>query len=371
MRLKNVARWTLCVVILAPAASGMAADKWGLKKGNPKLMSAGPLAFGPDGILLVGDTKAAAVIGIATGDTSGDPAGVNVQIDDLQKAVANVLKAKPAAVAINDLAVNPLSGNIYVSVTNSGDGGSPAIVRIDGSGKMSQVSLEGVGYTKATLPDAPADKVVGEGRRRGNRRLESITDLAYTDGKVLLSGLADADAPATVRELAFPFKEADQGTRIEIFHGAHGRLEDDAVPRTFVPFQIGGEPNLLAGFTCTPLVRFPISQFKPGKKIRGTTVAELGNRNRPLDMIVYKQKGKNYLLLTNSNRGVMKISTDDIERQEGITERISGGGTAGQPYETIKSLQGIVQLDKLTDQRAVVVAQSESGALNLKTIRMP
>ena len=43
---------------------------------------------------------------------------------------------------------------------------------------LSQLSLKGVGFLKVTLPDAPEDKVVGQGRRRRNRRSESITDLA-------------------------------------------------------------------------------------------------------------------------------------------------------------------------------------------------
>jgi hypothetical protein len=152
-------------------------------------------------------------------------------------------------------------------------------------------------------------------------------------------------------------------------------LEDYAPIRVFVPFNIGGEPNLLAGFTCTPLVRFPLNKVTAesadNAKLRGTTVAELGNRNRPLDMIVYNKDGKDYLLLANSSRGVMKVSTDDIERPEGIEAPVQGGGTAGQPYETIDSLQGVVQLDRIDDQQAMVIVQTDGGAMNLKTINLP
>jgi len=366
-----IGRLLLALAVVGFASAGIAAENWGLKKGDPELKSAGPLAFGPDGILFIGDTKAAAVVAIDTGDTSGDPAKVDVNIEGLGEKVAKTLGVKPQAVAINDLAVNPASGNIYLSVAQGGAEGGAAIVRIDAAGKLAQVPLENVAHGKVALPNPPADKVAGEGRRRRNRRSESITDLAYSDSKVIVSGLADGEAPSTVREIAFPFDKAGQGTSIEIYHGAHGRVEDYAPARTFVPFNIQGEPHLLAGFTCTPLVKFPIQRLKPGKKLRGTTVAELGNRNRPLDMIVYKQKGQEYLLLANSNRGVMKISTYDIEREEGITERVGGGKTSGQPYETIKELQGVVQLDRLTDERGVIITQDESGVLNLKTIKLP
>ena len=40
-----------------------------MKEGKAMLQSAGPLAFGPDGILLIADTKAAAIVAVATGDT--------------------------------------------------------------------------------------------------------------------------------------------------------------------------------------------------------------------------------------------------------------------------------------------------------------
>ena len=79
-----------------------------------------------------------------------------------------------------------------------------------------------------------------------------------------------------------------------------------------MPYQIEGEPHLLAAYTCTPLVKFPVAELKPGTQVKGTTIAELGNRNRPLDMIVYEKDGKDYLLLANSSRGVMKITTDGI-----------------------------------------------------------
>ena len=58
--------------------------------------------------------------------------------------------------------------------------------------------------------------------------------------------------------------------------------------RAFTVYNINEEPHLVAGYTCTPLVKFPLSDLKPGNKIRGITVAELGNRNRPLDMFVYE-----------------------------------------------------------------------------------
>src|SRR5205823_2739866 len=124
-----------------------------------------------------------------------------------------------------------------------------------------------------------------------------------------------------------------------------GKFETRSPVRTFTPFNIGGEPHLLAAYTCTPLVTVPVADLKAGAKLKGTTVAELGNMNVPLDIIAYQKDGRTFLLLANSRRGVMKISTDNIEQQQGITEPIRGGGTAGLTYDTLGNLKGVEHLD--------------------------
>jgi hypothetical protein len=365
-------RCAYLLTVLALFASPVwAADVNGLKSGTPELLSAGPLAFGPTGVLLIGDPKAAAVVAIQTGDVKGDPAAVKLNIGRLNEKIAKSLSASPAELSINDLVVNPTSGNVYISVSYGEQKEKPAIVRVNGSGEIAPVELKDIEFARVILTDAPADAVVGEGRRRRNLRDESITDLAFTDSKVLVSGLIGDKGASSVRTFEFPFVEAQQATPIEIYHAAHGKVEDYAPIRVFVPFNIGGKPNLLAGFTCTPLVKFPIEKLGAGEKIRGTTVAELGNRNKPLDMIVYEKEGKTYLLMSNSARGVMKVSTEDIERNEGLTEPVKGGGTAGQSYATVQGWTGVVQLDKLNDTHAVVLIDAAVGAINLKTVELP
>ncbi|MBL8850303.1 MAG: hypothetical protein JNG89_11490 [Planctomycetaceae bacterium] len=359
---------SLAAALLLGAATASAADVYGLEKGTPDLKSADVLAFGPGGILFVGDTQSAAVFAIQTGDKSGTPADAKFNIDGLNVKIAEKLGGSSQDLAISDLAVNPATGNVFVAVKN---GGNPALVKIDGAGDISQFSLENVPFSVASLPDAPAPGEIEVGGRKRNLRADVITDIAFVDGQLLVTGTSSGESAAAVRSFAFPFSEVEQAAALEIFHAAHGRSENYAVPRTFVPFNIGGEPNLLAGFVCTPLVRFPVADVQPGNEIKGKTVAELGNRNRPLDMIVYEQDGKNYLLLINSARGTMKISTEKIEANAGITEPVGGGGTAGQSYETIDALAGAQQLDKLSDTHAVVLVQTDSGAMDLRTVELP
>lgn len=349
---------------LLVSSTALAADIYGLSPGTPQLKSAGPMAFGPDGLLFIGDPMGAAVFAIQTGDKKGDASGKEYNFDAINEAVSTKLGAKAT---INDLAVNPETGNVFLLATAGGQ--KPTLLKVDGK-SLEAVSFEKIPFASKVLENAPADEVVGEGRRRRNLRADSITDIAFVDGEIIVSGLRKGDSPSGVTTMVFPFNDADKGASLEIYHAAHGRSEDYSAIRTFVPFIINGEPNLLAGFVCTPLVKFPVSAVESSSKVTGTTIAELGNRNRPLDMFVYSKGGKNYLLLSNSARGVMKISTDEIEREKGLTEPVRGGGVAGQTYETVESWKNVIQLDKLNDTHAVILIE-DGDQVNLKSVELP
>lgn len=338
-----------------------------LKQGNPQIKSAGPLGFGPDGILFVGDTQGAALYAIDTGDRNTSDQKRPVKVNDLGAKVAGMLGTDPKQVMINDLAVNPLSGNIYLSISRGrGPDATPVLMRLTADGKLDEVALDNVRYARAEIPNTP-DAAAKE--RGQSLRNESITDVAYVDGRVFLAGLSNEEFSSRLIAIPFPFSEGFDGAAIEIYHGAHGRFETKSPVRTFVPYRIGNDPYLLAAYTCTPLVKVPVGELKAGAHVKGTTIAELGNRNRPLDMIAYHKDGKAYLLLANSSRGVMKIPTEDAGIAEGITAPVSG--TKGIGYQTIDNLKGVVQMDKLDDGHAVILTQGTDGATNLETVDLP
>ena len=341
------------------------------KEGKPGLKSAGPLAFGPNGVLFIGDPQSAAIFAVDTGEPgSKGPAATPVNVEGVDAKLAAVVGASADQILINDLAVNPGTGTIYVSMSRGkGNDAQPVIGRIDASGKASELSLDKVAYAEVKLENVPEDKEVeGRNGRKSNPRRESITDIAFFDNRLFVAGLSNEEFASKLRAISFPFSKADAGTSVEVYHGAHGAFETRSPVRTFAPFNINNEPVLLAAYTCTPLVKFPVSKLSPGSKITGTTVAELGNRNQPLDMITYEKDGKTWLLMANSARGVMKISTENIERQEGITERVAD--KAGQKYDTLAELKDVVQLDKLGDAHAVLLVKAGEN-YNLKTIGLP
>jgi len=348
---------------LSITSLGQAADLTaGMAQGTPQLKSAGPATFAPQGVLLIGDTQGATLFAIATGDTAAGSPSTPLKIEKIDEQIAAILGTTPKGILINDMAVNPETGSVFFTVSRgTGPEAKPVILRLDSSGKLGEFSLDSVKFSQTALPH-PAE---GKGRQ------DVTTDLQFSDGKVIVAGLSNEEFASQLRIIPFPFAAAGEvnGSSVEIFHGAHGRFETMAPVRTLAVFEVGGQPNVLAAYTCTPLVKFPLSDLKPGAKIKGTTVAELGNRNRPLDMIVYQKDGKDYLLMANSSRGVMKIDVATIDKTQGITDRING--TAGLPYETIAELKGVTQLDRLDKGHALVLRQTDGGSLNLEAIDLP
>ena len=360
-------RTVVAVTILVGLLTGMAVSAdHGLKAGNPDLQSAGPLTFGPDGILFVGDSKGGAIFALDTGEADGPKPKVQFAVAGVGQEVAALLGTSPDDILINDLAVSP-EGNMYLTVSRGrGPDATPVILKTDHSGVFSELSLKNIKFAKAQLPNPPEPG--GTGRR--NKRAQAITDLAFVDGQLYIAGLSNEEFASNLRSVPFPFREVSDGTAVEIYHAAHGNFETRSPVRTFVPFNIEDQPHLLAAYTCTPLVKFPLSALQQGEKVRGTTIAELGNRNRPLDMVVYVQDGNRYLLIANSSRGIMKIATDQIAGQESIETPVRGGGTAGVGYETIEDWQGVVQLDLLNDRQAVFLVENDAG-LHLKSVELP
>jgi len=344
----------------------------GFQVGNPSFKSISQLAFGPEGILFAADTKGAAVVALDSKDIQPTPGKVSFAIQGLTAKLAALLGTEPGEVLIEDLAVNPASHRAYLAVSRGrGPAAVPALIRVGLDGQLELVPLDQARFSRAELPDAPVDGVVGEGNRKSNPRLESITDLAFLQDRVLIAGLSNEEFSSTFRAIPFPFKAVPGGTSVEIYHGAHGRFETRAPVRTFVPFNVGNQPQLLAAYTCTPLVQISLGELQPGSKVKGKTIAELGNRNRPLDMIVYEKDGQDYLLIANSSRGVMKVSTEGLASAEAITDPVRDGATRGLSPVAVPGWTGINQLDRLDAGQALVVRRLESGVDSLESLPLP
>jgi len=350
--------------LLAVAGQPFAADSTdllgSLKTATVELKSAGPLAFGSQGILFIGDPAAATIYAIDTGDRLKPETSDRPKVEGIDEKVASLLGVESKDVAIKDLAVNPISGNTYLSVARgSGPKASPMIMKVTRAGKLSEVSLKDIKSASAMLPNAA----------KGGKAQEAITHMAYLKGRLLVAGMSNEKFSSNLRSIPFPFDKTDTGSSVGIFHGAHGRFETASPIRVFTTYQIGGEDNLLAAYQCTPLVKLPVNTLKPGEQIKGVTVAELGNRNRPLSIIVYQKGGKDYALIANSSRGVMKVKLEGVDKAEGINKRIAD--TAGLKYETVKDLKGVQKLDAFDKDHAILLVKSSEGKTSLETVELP
>ena len=74
--------------------------------------------------------------------------------------------------------------------------------------------------------------------------------------------------------------------------------------------------------------------------------------------------------MSNSARGVMKIPADPVAAAEGLTEPVRGGGVAGVKFEPVTQLAGVMQMDKLDADRAVVLVK-DGETLAVKTVPLP
>jgi hypothetical protein len=356
----------LAIVVLASWAPSSARQASSTGTGA-QLASMGPLAFGPDGTLFAADSQNAAIFALDLGAQANGGAAGAKGLDALDAKLAALLGTGAREVTVTDLAVHPRTRNAYVSVMRGqGAGAAPALFRIDGAGNITNVSLATVKFQKVGLPDAPAANATG----RQNPRTQVVTDMAFADGRLWVAGLSNEEFASKLRAIPYPFASVDKGTNVEIYHGNHRQLETRSPVNAFVPYMVGNQQTLIAGYTCTPLVKFPISDLKPGSKVRGTTIAEMGAGNRVLDMIVYKKGGQEFLLTANNSRGVMKIPTKDFATARAITTPVEEE-TGGIPYEKVTSMQGIEQLDKLDDNNSIVIARTAAGGINLQVVPLP
>jgi hypothetical protein len=49
----------------------------------------------------------------------------------------------------------------------------------------------------------------------------TITDMAYLNGNVLVAGLSNEEWASSLRSIPYPFKDAAQGSTVQIWHASH------------------------------------------------------------------------------------------------------------------------------------------------------
>jgi hypothetical protein len=383
MRLKTKIRTVLGVSAVAALAltfstvSRTAPTRVNLPVGKVPLTSAGPLAFGPDGILFVADSAGAQIVAIDTKDTK--PASkASINVEGVDAKIAALVGVPADQIVINDVVVNPISRNAYVSASRGkGPDAAPLIARVETTGNISMLSLDSAPNQEVSLVDAPQPNA----NARQNQRMQTITDMNYVNGNLMVAGLSNEEWSSALRSIPFPFKSAEKGATLQIWHSSHGRYETQSPIRTFVPYSISGQQYVLAAYTCTPLVKIPVSELKPGAQVKGAEIADLGAGNQPLDMVPYKKDGHDYILIANTSFGVVKLKADKIETYPTISEP-QRTDVAGVPYDKVSGLENVQHITALDASNVLVMTGHPGsgpvynpgppvGPINLQTVALP
>jgi hypothetical protein len=369
-----------------------------LKPGKVTLNSAGRMTFGPDGILFVADWLDGKVVAIDTADRTPVNSPPLLDVKAIDQKVAAILGTTSDRLLIEDVVVNPISKNIYMSVSRGrGPDMVPVVLRMDASGKLSEVSLDNIPYSVSILPNpVPVDLVskrdisVAAAAKKEKQslyvkvdtlpayekgrtfRVYAITDMKYADGKLYVAGLSNEEFSSSFRVIPFPFPDTvDDETGVMMYHSSHGRFETNSPIRSFALTTVDNQPTIFAGYTCSPLVKIPVSQLQPGGTVRGYTVSELGGGNTPLDILVYRKANRNYILVAGTRpvfNAVQRLPLDGMENALELTANFPDSG--GMPFEVVPGMDGVVQVDHYGADHLMLVSKV-NGSLNLTSVPTP
>lgn len=351
----------------------------GVTTGKPAIKSMGTLEFTPDGWLLIGDSRAGALWAVKIEDPPVTNPEGELRIANIEEKIAAMLGTTADEILIHDMAVNPLGQTAYISVSR-GRGkwesrwqlpndleDATILLRIDPHNKITEFSLDDVQYSTLALPNPVDESKEHRWKDDTLLRVDTVTDIVYDNGKVYVAGLSNEEFASTMWQVTFPFDGDASYTTLEVFHGAHGEYETHAPIRTFVPYTINSRPSILASYLCTPLVTFPISDLANGQHVTGTTVAEFGSGNYPLDMLLCKSGDKEFFVLSNSMLPLMTIDPADVEKyNEPITAEVQSYAE-GVPF-TARSGNGIQQMDSYSENFLVALQRLPSGHMDLVSL---
>jgi hypothetical protein len=339
------------------AASRVPANKTAINAADVKSISA--ISFGPDGVLFIGDSKSATVFAVNTGDTKKQKASA-VEMKNIDQKIADLLGTDKANITISDMAVNPISKKLYIAVQTKD--GNPVLLKLEGD-KLEAVNLKDMNSTSVMLNNAPAENATDQ--RGRSLRISTISDIDYADGKLLVSGLSNHEFSSSFKSIPYPFTNVQDEATLEIYHASHGRYETSAPIRTFTTATINNKKYLVASYTCTPLVLFPMDELKPGEHVKGRTVAEMGSGNSPMDMTTFQEGNDSYLVIANTKYPLAKVDYKNIAAFEGtLTEPVKG--TAGVQFKATNMLN-VLQMDKLDNKQLVLIQKKDNGEIDLWT----
>jgi hypothetical protein len=270
----------------------------------------------------------------------------------------------PTALRFEDLAVQPGSELAYVALTVRGAKGpaKPAIVSIDAAGKVRRLDLSKASGS-AAITDAPSADV--SFWRDLPEQTLTVTDMRYYQNKLYVAGLSNRSFASTLRVYDYPFNGKASATTVEMYHPVHNQIETRAPIRSMAVMNIGGEPTLVAAYTCTPLVTIPLKDLKDGAHITARTVGELGWGSAPNGLVSFQAGDAEYALLVNSSRSADLLSAADLASAAAAPGLNTPIEWPAKPYLGVKAtmtpMAAVMRIDNLNPQLLLALRRSDAG----------
>jgi len=316
------------LMIGAAAITGASANEPSLD-----IRFAGALEFADDGTLFVGDNYSGAVFAFEVPAERPKAQVSPSSIGNIDTKIAELLGVGVGAVEINDMAAHPVSQDLYISVTRIGNFASqPAIVRVSQGHQISLLDMSSLAFQKQELtefPDAGATfRVRGAGPNPPlprdvakdvvSLRSLAIMDMEYHDGELFVAGVAHDNFLSSLRRISYPFDGTQKIANVEMYHIAHDQYESRAPIRAMSVQVIDGEPQLVAAYTCSPIVLVPLADIENGAKISAKTIIDYGN-GQPLDMIPFQLRDQTMLFVTSNSRSPQVIPVSGLNGAKAVS----------------------------------------------------
>ncbi len=357
-----------------------------------QIKSLGVLEISDEGILFVGDNIAGAIHAIDFTAESRTTNTFEINIYDIDAQIAAVLGTSQGNVQINDIAVHPKSGEVYLSVTRGhGMDALPALVKVDAANQIQNIDLSSLEITSQALnhvPDnqqrialrgaggsPPTKKDIAKSKRP--LRMLSIVAMEYYKGELFVSGISNEEFSSVLRRLPYPFNGTESISNIEMYHIVHDNYESRAPIRSMSIKHIDGIDQLVAAYTCSPLVLIPIDELIDGTKVKARTIGDMGN-GQPIDMVSFSVEGEDMLFVTNNSRSPLVIPVRGLHNAKVVTDQdfergakldldpLMPFGPIGKP---IMFTGASLRIDLLNEKQFVSLNRdAETGSLDLETV---
>lgn len=335
------------------------------------LEGASVLAFGPDNVLFVGDSKAGLIHALPTQATE-QKEFIPFNALAIDRKIAEKLGVNSSDLIINDMQIHPVSQEAYIALKNGHAPNAKSLIAIVNPSdlKVRFLDIASSESQKVSIKDKRTEEF--DFYRDFPSSKLNITDIDYQGGYLYVSGLTNGEFASTLRKIKYPF-DGDQSkvAGIEMWHAVHIQKETRAPIRTMTFEEIDGKSTLIAAYTCTPLVSIPTEEIQEGKHIKAKTVAELGYGNTPIDMLTFmaqEQDGSfdKKLLITHKNRSASLISLKDFAKanQEKGMDGFSMGPEGVQIFPV--PMAGVMQVsDQNQNMLAMLRRNIDNGQVDL------